>query len=130
MTMNDKVNDLKQRRKKAKAQGGPEKIERHHQRGKLTARERVELLLDPDSFQEVGLLATHHGQKPGEPITPADALVAGMGRIHGRPVALFAEDATLFGGSIGEVNAIKRNRIVELATKNAFPYLFIGRRRL
>lgn len=116
-----RIDDLQQRRKVAKAQGGEEKITRQHQRGKLTARERIDLLLDPDSFQEYGLLATHHNQKPGESITPADALVAGVGNIHGRPVALFAEDATVYGGSIGEVNAIKRNRIVELATREKIP---------
>ena len=121
--MNDKLKDLQSRRQAALAQGGEEKIARHHNRGKLTARERVELLLDPGSFQEYGQLASHHGQKPGEPITPADALVAGMGTVHGRPMALFAEDATLFGGSIGEVNAIKRNRMVDLATRERIPLI-------
>ena len=96
--MQELLKDLVSRRKAAMAMGGSGKIARHHQRGKLTARERVELLIDPGSFQEYGLLATHHGQKPGEPITPADGLIAGIGNIHGRPVALFAEDATLFGG--------------------------------
>ncbi|MGX4675626.1 acyl-CoA carboxylase subunit beta [SAR92 clade bacterium H246] len=121
--MNTNVDDLHQRRQIALAQGGPEKIQRQHKRGKLTARERVNLLLDPDSFQEYGLLGTHHNQKPGEPITPADALVAGIGNIHGRPVALFAEDATVYGGSIGEVNGIKRNRMVELATREKIPLI-------
>ena len=121
--MDEKIKDLNQRRKAALAMGGPEKIERHHQRGKLTARERVELLLDPGSFQEYGLLASHHGQKPGDPITPADALVAGVGCIHGRPVCLFAEDATLFGGSIGEVNAVKRNRMLEMAAREKIPLI-------
>ena len=121
--MQELLKDLVSRRKAAMAMGGSGKIARHHQRGKLTARERVELLIDPGSFQEYGLLATHHGQKPGEPITPADGLIAGIGNIHGRPVALFAEDATLFGGSIGEVNATKRNRMVELATREKIPLL-------
>lgn len=73
-----RISDLHQRRDVAMAQGGKEKISRQHQRGKLTARDRVALLLDPDSFQEYGLLATHQGQKSNEPITPADALVAGL----------------------------------------------------
>ena len=121
--MDEKIKDLNSRRNASLAMGGPEKIERHHQRGKLTARERVELLLDPGSFQEYGLLASHHGQKPGEPITPADALVAGVGCIHGRPVCLFAEDATLFGGSIGEINAVKRNRMLEMAAREKIPLI-------
>lgn len=116
-----RISDLHQRRDVAMAQGGKEKISRQHQRGKLTARDRVALLLDPDSFQEYGLLATHQGQKANEPITPADALVAGVGHVHGRPIAFFAEDATVYGGSIGEVNAIKRNRIVELAIREKIP---------
>ena len=121
--MEEKINELNHRRTAALAMGGAEKIKRHHQRGKLTARERVELLLDPGSFQEYGLLASHHGQKPGEPITPADALVAGLGQIHGRPVCLFAEDATLFGGSLGDVNFTKRKRMVDLAPREKIPLI-------
>ena len=119
------LKELQDRRKVAQSMGGPEKIERHHQRGKLTARERVELLVDPGSFQEYGLLATHYGQKPGEPTTPADALVAGIATIHGRPVCLFAEDATLFGGSLGEVNFNKRKRIVDLASQEKIPLILL-----
>ena len=119
------LNDLQARREAALVQGGPEKIARQHQQGKLTARERVDLLLDPGSFQEIGLLATHQGQKPNEPITPGDALVAGLGLIHGRPVALFAEDATLFGGSLGEVNFTKRKRMLELAGRERIPLLLL-----
>ena len=121
--MNETLKELQERRTAALAMGGPEKIERHHQRGKLTARERVELLLDPGSFQEYGLLATHHGQKPDEPTTPADALVAGVGLVHGRPVCLFAEDATLFGGSLGDVNFNKRKRMVDLAARERIPLI-------
>ena len=121
--MEEKINELNLRRTAALAMGGAEKIKRHHQRGKLTARERVELLLDPGTFQEYGLLASHHGQKPGEPITPADALVAGLGQIHGRPVCLFAEDATLFGGSLGDVNFTKRKRMVDLASREKIPLI-------
>ena len=70
-------------------------------------------------------MASHQGQKPGETITPGDALVAGLGLVHGRPVALFAEDATLFGGSLGEVNFSKRKRMVELAGQERIPLLLL-----
>ena len=123
--MDSQLNDLTQRRQIALAQGGKEKVERHHQRGKLTARERVELLLDPGSFQEYGQLASHQGQKPGEPTTPADALVAGFGLVHGRPVCLYAEDATLFGGSLSDINFIKRKRMIALATKERVPLILL-----
>lgn len=121
----EKQQDLHARRLEAEAMGGPEKIERHHKRGKLTARERVDLLLDPDSFQEYGKLATHQGQTPGEPTTPADALVAGLGCVHGRPVCLYAEDATLFGGSLSEVNFTKRKRMIALATQERVPLILL-----
>ena len=122
---NDLKADLHQRRQAALQMGGPEKIARHHQRGKLTARERVELLLDPGTFQEYGQLATHQNQKAGEPTTPADALVTGFGCIHGRPVCLYAEDATLFGGSLSEVNFTKRKRMIALATRERVPLILL-----
>ncbi len=123
--MHKHIEELERRREAARAMGGPEKIERQHGRGKLTARERVDLLLDPGSFQEYGLLASHIGQKPGEPITPADGLVAGIGRIDGRPVAIYAEDATVFGGSCGEINGHKRMRIINLASKERIPFVIL-----
>jgi len=121
--MDKQIKELTERRTVALAMGGPDKIARHHERGKLTARERVELLLDPGSLQEYGLFATHHGQKPGEPTTPGDALVAGVGQIHGRPVCFFAEDATLFGGSLGDVNFNKRQRMVDIANRERIPLI-------
>ncbi len=122
-TMQEHIEELERRRREALEMGGPEKIARQHSRGKLTARERVALLVDPGSFHEYGMLASHHGQKPNEKPTPADGLVMGVGRIHGRPVALFAEDATLFGGACGEVNGIKRMRILDVARKEKIPLI-------
>jgi len=121
--MDKRQQDLTERRIVARGMGGPEKIDRHHSRGKLTARERVDLLLDSGSLQEIGLLASHQGQRPGEPTTPADALVAGMGQIHGRPICFFAEDATLFGGSLGDVNFAKRRRIYTIAAREKIPLI-------
>lgn len=123
--MKEQIEALKRRRYAATAMGGEEKIQRQHDKGKLTARERVNLLLDPGSFQEYGLLASHAGQKPNEKITPADGLVAGIGLIDGRPVCVFAEDATVFGGSVGEINGQKRMRMVNLASRERVPLIVL-----
>lgn len=117
------IQDLEERRSRASAMGGEAKIERQHSKGKLTARERVDLLVDPGTFQEYGLLASHHDQKPGDPITPADGLVAGTGRVDGRPVGLFAEDATVYGGSVSYVNFDKRLRIQQLCATELIPFI-------
>ena len=116
---------LQQRRTAAKAMGGAEKIERQHNKGKLTARERVDHLLDPGSFQEYGLLASHDGHRPGDAITPADAIVTGIGRIDGRPVCVCAEDATVKGGSVDEINSDKRVRMIRLASRERIPFIVL-----
>lgn len=122
-SMHDRITELNNRRETAASMGGKEKIERQHGKEKLTARERIDLLLDPGSFQEYGLLATHMGQKPGEKITPADGIVAGVGRIDGRPVGLYAEDATVLGGTTGEINLLKRIRIIEIVGRERVPFI-------
>ena len=99
--------------------GGADRIERlMTQRGKLDARRRIELLVDPGSFVEIGPLA-------GGPDAPADALVAGMGRVHGQPVLVGAEDFTVLGGSIGNAAMAKRYRICELAGQERVPLVFM-----
>lgn len=123
--MQEHIEILMRRRDAATAMGGEEKIQRQHDKGKLTARERVNLLLDPGSFQEYGLLASHIGQKPNEMITPADGLVTGIGCIEGRPVCVYAEDATVFGGSVGEINGQKRMRMVNLASRERVPLIVL-----
>lgn len=117
------IADLERRRTEARAMGGDVKIKRQHDKGKLTARERVDALLDPGSFQEYGLLASHHGQKLGEKITPADGLVAGTGRINGRAACVFAEDATVLGGSVCTTNFNKRMRMLELIRQQRIPLI-------
>ncbi|MDG2306555.1 MAG: carboxyl transferase domain-containing protein [Candidatus Binatia bacterium] len=113
------LQELAERRASSRAMGGPERIERlMTQRGKLDARRRIELLFDPGTFVEIGPLA-------GSSEAPADALVAGMGKIHGRPVLAGAEDFTVLGGSIGNVSMAKRYRICELATQERMPLIFM-----
>ena len=119
----DLICELMNRRAQAVAMGGPEKVRRQRERGKLTVRERVEELLDLGSFLEYGILATHTGALLDEPITPADAVITGTGRIQGRPIAIYAEDATVLGGSVDEVNLKKRTRMIELAHQEKIPLI-------
>ncbi|WP_116364543.1 acyl-CoA carboxylase subunit beta [Parahaliea mediterranea] len=108
----------------ATAMGGPDKIARQHSRNRLTARERIDQLLDTGSFCEYGALAG--GNHPGgEPPVPADALVGGTGYIDGRPVVVVAEDFTVKGGSIGHPNAAKRARLVRLALEQQLPLVLM-----
>ena len=101
--------DLEQRLAEARAGGGQARIDRQHAAGKLTARERVELLLDPGSFVEIDALVTHRCLDFGmeRRKIPGDGLVCGYGTIDGRLVYVFAQDFTVFGGSLSETNAAK-----------------------
>ena len=116
--------DLQARNSVAEAMGGEEKIARQHQRQRLTARERLAALFDADTFNEIGALAG--GNHPGgKAAVPADALVGGSGRIHGRSVVALAEDFTVKGGSIGHPNAAKRARLVRLALEQSVPLVLM-----
>lgn len=115
---------LQERTGAAESMGGSEKISRQHQRGRLTARERVQQFCDAESFNELGALAG--GNHPaGSPAVPADALVGGTGRVHGRSVVVLAEDFTVKGGSIGHPNAAKRTRLVRLALEQQLPLVLM-----
>jgi propionyl-CoA carboxylase beta chain len=105
--------------------GGPERRERQHREGKLTARERVELLLDEGSFDELDALVEHRCLDFGmaDQKVPGDGVVSGSGRIDGRPVFVFAQDFTVFGGSLSETNARKICKIMDLATKMGAPVI-------
>jgi acetyl-CoA carboxylase carboxyltransferase component len=109
--------DLEVRKQRSRAQGGPEKITKHHARGSLTARERLEHLLDPGSFREIGPLVG------GE--IPSDAFVCGWGRVDGRPVVAGCEDFTVLGGSIGSGSSAKRYRMAEMALSERIPHVII-----
>lgn len=121
--MQEHIAELRRRRAAALAMGGQEKVARQHDKGKLTARERIDLLLDPGTFQEYGMLASHKGQQPGQPPTPGDGVIVGVGYIEGRPVSVIAEDATVLGGSSAEVNMMKRMRMIELASRECIPMI-------
>ncbi len=103
--------------------GGAERLERQHGAGKLTARERVELLFDPASFEELDRLVTHRCRDFGmeDHVIPGDGVVAGHGLVNGRQVFAFAQDFTVFGGSLSETNAAKIVKIMDLALKLGAP---------
>src|SRR6266849_3433021 len=101
MSMRELLAALEKRRAEAKKMGGEARLARQKERGKLDARARLDLLLDPGSFRELGLLASHLGKD--DPGSPADGVVCGSGLIEGRPVCAAAYDFTVHGGSIGVV---------------------------
>ena len=105
--------------------GGEERIRRQHDAGKLTARERLDLLLDPGSFVELDRFVTHRGREFGldKIEAPADGVVTGHGTIDGRPVAVFSQDFTVLGGSLGEGHAEKIVKIMDLALSSGIPVI-------
>jgi propionyl-CoA carboxylase beta chain len=109
--------------RRAELGGGPDRLERQHAAGKLTARERIDLLFDPGSFEEVDKLVAHRCRDFGmaDQIVPGDGVVAGHGLVDGRQVFAFAQDFTVFGGSLSETNAAKIVKIMDLAMKLGAP---------
>src|SRR3989442_1564641 len=118
-----RLEELRRRHAAAEAGGGAERRERQHKEGKLSARERVELLLDEGSFEELDKLVTHRCRDFGmdEQTVPGDGVVSGYGRIDGRLTYVFAQDFTVFGGSLSETNAQKICKVMDLALKNGAP---------
>jgi propionyl-CoA carboxylase beta chain len=123
--LTDRVDDLRRRSAEAETGGGAERREREHEAGKLTARERVALLLDEGTFEELDKFVTHRcddfGMQDQRP--PGDGFVTGYGRIDGRLVYVFAQDFTVFGGSLSETNALKICKIMDLAMRNGAPMI-------
>jgi propionyl-CoA carboxylase beta chain len=109
--------------RRAEAGGGEDRVRRQHESGKLTARERIELLFDAATFEEIDKFVTHRCLDFGmsAQLVPGDGVVAGHGRIEGRPVYAFAQDFTVFGGSLSETNAAKIVKIMDLAMKLGAP---------
>ncbi len=119
----ERLAELNRHRELAMLGGGQERIDKIHASGRLTARERIHLLLDPDSFQETGVFVTHRctdlGMASNQP--PGDGMVTGVGQIDGRQVYVFAQDFTVFGGSMSEANAEKVCRLMDQALENGCP---------
>ena len=125
MTLEEKLAELEKRNAAAEAGGGPERVERQHKAGKLSARERIDLLLDEGSFQELDRLVTHscHDFDMQSNVIPGDGFVTGYGRIDGRLVYVFSHDFTVFGGSLSLENASKITKIMDMAVKNGAPLI-------
>jgi len=121
----DPVEELQSRLQAAALGGGPERIDKQHASGKLTARERIELLLDPGSFVELDALVTHRCRDFGmeKQKVPGDGVVCGYGTMSGRLAYVFAQDFTVFGGSLSETNAAKICKLMDLAMENGAPII-------
>ncbi|MFC1886040.1 acyl-CoA carboxylase subunit beta [Thermodesulfobacteriota bacterium] len=125
MSLQDDINELYERREKASKMGGERRIKKQHDRGRLNARERVEKLLDPGSFLELGMLA--HADFPElEALSPADGRVCGVGTINGKNIGLIAHDRTVLGGSGGAIGAQKTQTQHELALEGGYPIIELG----
>jgi propionyl-CoA carboxylase beta chain len=125
MTLEKRIADLEALRETRLEGGGRERVEKQHAAGKLTAHERVELLLDPGSFLELDPFVTHRSRDFGmdKSLVPGDGVVCGAGTIGGRPVYVFAQDFTVFGGSLSESNADKICKVMDLAVQNGSPII-------
>src|SRR5712692_10224665 len=121
----DRLAEVRRRHANAEAGGGEERMQRQHKEGKLSARERIDLLLDENTFQETDKLVRHRCREFGmeEQVVDGDGFVTGHGLIHGRPAFVFAQDFTVFGGSLSESNALKIVKVMDLAVKNGAPLI-------
>src|SRR5574338_823948 len=123
MNLEEKLQELKRRDQLAQESGGKERRERMHKEGKMSARERIEFLLDEGTFEETDKLVTHRCADFGmqEQKYYGDGFITGYGRIAGRLVFVFAQDFTVFGGSLSEANAAKIVKIMDLAARVGSP---------
>ncbi|TMW73720.1 acyl-CoA carboxylase subunit beta [Alteribacter natronophilus] len=125
MDMYDKINELYDKRRAIELGGGDARIDKQHEKGKLTARERIDLLLDDGTFTELNPYIEHRstdfGMEPGS--APGEGVVTGYGKVNGRLVFLFAQDFTVYGGALGEMHARKIAAAMDLAVKNKAPFV-------
>ena len=121
--MRERLEELREKRRRARLGGGEERIEAQHDRGKKTARERIDYLIDEDTFTEMDRFRTHRtttfGMEETQP--PGDGVVTGYGDINGRTTFVFAHDFTVFGGSLGEVFAEKVTKLMDRAVEVGAP---------
>jgi methylmalonyl-CoA carboxyltransferase large subunit len=127
-TMEQLVEDLRQKREHLEQGGGPDRLAKQKEQGKLSARERIAALADPDSFEELGLFAQHRQVQFGMAgkEVPADGVVTGAASINGRLVHLASQDFTVLGGSAGEVHSLKVADVMALSLKTGTPFIFIN----
>ncbi|PIV25900.1 MAG: methylmalonyl-CoA carboxyltransferase, partial [Anaerolineae bacterium CG03_land_8_20_14_0_80_58_20] len=125
MTKHTRIKTLRERKTKSRLGGGQDRIDAQHKKGRLTARERLDLLLDKGSFREVDNFVVHRTSDFGldQQVFPGDSVVTGWGTIEGRLVYVFSQDFTVLGGSLGEVHAEKICKIMDMAMKNGAPVI-------
>ncbi len=125
MDMYDKINELYDKRRAVELGGGDDRIEKQHEKGKLTARERIDLLVDEGTFVELNPYMEHRsvdfGMEKGS--APGEGVVTGYGKVNGRLIFLFAQDFTVYGGALGEMHAKKIASAMDLAVKNKAPFV-------
>src|ERR1700733_24930 len=123
--MSDRLTELRRRHAVAEAGGGEQRRAKQHSEGKLNARERIDLLVDEGTFEEMDKLVRHRCQDFGmqEQVVDGDGFITGFGLIHGRPAYVFAQDFTVLGGSLSEANAKKIVKIMDLALKTGAPVI-------
>ncbi len=128
MSIQERLEDLRRRKEQAALGGGQRRIEAQHQRGKLTARERIAMLVDQGTFEEFDALVLHRADDFGidQQRFPGDSVVTGFARIEGRPVCVFSQDFTVIGGSVSEVASEKICKIMDLAVKTGVPVIGIN----
>ncbi|QOV12543.1 acyl-CoA carboxylase subunit beta [Viridibacillus arvi] len=125
MDMFDKINELYDRKREIELGGGDDRIVKQHEKGKLTARERINLLVDEGTFVEINPFVKHRTTDFGMDTKegPGDGVVTGYGKVNGRPIYLFSQDFTVFGGALGEMHAMKIANVMDLAAKNGTPFV-------
>ncbi|PRO66734.1 acyl-CoA carboxylase subunit beta [Alkalicoccus urumqiensis] len=125
MDMFEKLNELYEKRRRIEMGGGDDRRRKQHEKGKLTARERIDLLLDEDSFVELQPFIEHRFNEPGMEAgsAPGEGVVTGYGTIEGRRVFLFAQDFTVYGGALGEMHAAKIAHAMDMAAKTKAPFI-------
>jgi propionyl-CoA carboxylase beta chain len=125
MDIYEKINELYDRRREVELGGGDAKIDKQHEKGKLTARERIDILVDPGSFVELNPFIEHRCSDFGLNGVngPGDGVVTGYGKVDGKPIYLFSQDFTVFGGALGEMHAKKIANVMDLAVKNGAPFI-------
>src|SRR5437773_6631143 len=127
-TVEDRIDELRRRRKAALSPGGRDAAQKQHDRGKLTARERLEILMDSRSFVETDPFAIHRAHDFGmdKRRPPGDGVITGYGTIDGRKVFVASQDFAVFGGSMGEVHAQKVCKVMDLAMQTGAPFVAIN----
>jgi len=121
----EKLRELREQEQKIKEMGGPKAVASQHERGKLTARERLDLLFDPGTFRETDMYMKHRGTRFGieKADIPADGVITGFGKINGRSAAAFSQDFTARAGSLGEMHAKKICKVMDMALKAGMPFI-------